>query len=212
MSIPIVNLKTQKARLADFTSGWRRHDHHDGIVFIDSNCTDAFLAAANDETCQAAILAVEEEQKHNDREAFRQAVIDTRQACGDTLGVAYTKSKGFHNQYGELDPAMPQIRELALRHAFLDGDYKTLTSIIENFGQNSVGKKHPKHSRPVSNRVFFAGGTYLKTNEGWYSVPEGDVLYMKAGFEHEPNLQKTDDADFDKLLVISRGTSIYSYE
>lgn len=197
-------MNIQNTRLADFTQGWKPHDDHPGIVLIDAGYPEIFMVAANDESCQAAILAVEESQKHTDREAFKRAALHTREAGEDMLGIYYSEKRGFYKPRGHLQSAMPQISALTKRHALMSGNREIVTSIIENFGKNSIGKVHPKHSHPVSNRVFFAGGTLLKTNNGWHGTPEGDCLYIKEGFEHEPNREKLPNAEFDKLLVVSR--------
>lgn len=199
-------------RLDDFPSGWKRHQDHSGIVLIEPGYKDIFLVAANDESCKAAILAFQEDQKYADREAFRQAVLKTREASEDVMGIDYSVKGGFHKQYGHLESAMPQIRDISFDHVHMSGDTEIVTSIIEDFGQSSVGEQHPKHSRPVSNRVFFAGGTLLETSEGWFPVPEADALYMKEGVKHEPNLEKIEGADFNKLLVVSRSAWMCNYD
>ena len=55
--------KNQNARLADFEYGWTRHPDHNGIVLIEHDYPQIFLIAADDASCQAAILTVTEEQK-----------------------------------------------------------------------------------------------------------------------------------------------------
>ena len=214
MNIQISNSALDSVCLDDFQVGWRPHEDRADIILIDPGYPEIFLAAANDDSCQAAILAFTEEQKYSDREAFRKAVLATRASADNHsgLGLYYSREKGVYDLSGQLGPALVQLHDITLRHSFMSGDQETVTSIIENFGYQSAGKKHPKHSRPISNRVFFANGTWLKTNEGWHAVPEGDLLYMKADFEHAPNLQKTEGADFDKLLVLSRAQRLYNYD
>lgn len=213
MNIPVTSFDPANACLADFTQGWKRHTDHPGIVLIEPGYNEIFLTAANDASCQAAILAVAEEQKHTDREAFRQAALYAKASSAKYMGISYSAEKGIIKGQDCLKPALQQIVQLSAQHAQMagTGNNRTLTSIIENFGANSTGK-HPKHSRPVSNRVFFAGGTLLKTNTGWDAAPEGDFLYIKEGFEHEPNLKKTAHANFDKLLVVSRSLYTSSYD
>lgn len=207
--------------LTAFPSGWERHPKDDKLVFVEAGHMDIFHAAANDPSCRAAILAVEEAEKARDREAFRNAwKTSTHQKPhevalkhhpktsisfsnhvkheGDILGLGFDIEK--------VRTPLETMIEFYRAHTQNRWD-RTYLEIIKNWRESDQDEEHLPHNFKVLNRVFCSGGTILPlSSAGEIQVPEGDFLFMKRGCQHHPERKTLQNQGQDRFTIAT-----YSY-
>lgn len=190
-------------KLTDFTSGFTRVSTNPKIVIATQ--LEIFLAAANDSSCQAAILKVPSEKKANDRDAFKQA-METAINKGDYFARSDFKAS---NEELTLDvqtikAAKTQLSEMGNLFCRLSGQPLATMYFFDNLHKRPADKHHKPHPYHVLNRVFFSAGTLLETSEGWFQVDEGDFLFMKPYMPHAPDFEREDNKDINRLTVLTR--------
>jgi len=211
--------------LTAFPSGWERHPEDDGLVFVEAGHMDIFHAAANDPSCRAAILAVEEAEKARDREAFRNAwKTSTHQKPHEVALKHHPKTSiSFSNHVkheGDILGLGFDIEKVRTPLETMISFYRqhqkprfdtTYIEIINGWRTtqgNLEDKKEPHdHGHPVLNRIFCSGGTVLPlTSAGEIQVPEGDFLFLKSECPHQPEKQTLQNQGQDRFTV-----AVYGY-
>ena len=168
----------------------------------------AARAAAADESYEAVILNVSEEQKNADRQALNELwnASPDRQGYKQLLSVYSFNStqRTLTLKEGYLDT--PTTRKLFLELNQLYHDITDLTesrSILRGTWRE-LPEEHKPHSYPVLNRVFFSKGTVLgNAQDGYYRVDEGDFLFMKPGCQHSPDFCTAENKLLKRLTMLA---------
>ena len=202
-----------RAKLSDFPTGWERNPDREDIVH--TSCLEIFRTAARDISCAAAILHIDDARKDFDRSAF----LEAWNILGFQKQLPFFQPDGVA-QLMKSDPEIwelsdtveqkakniePQLRELSELYCQMADQNRAMVSLIPNWREPEIdARRHAPHEFEVLNRVFFDTGTNLRTNEGIFTVPEGDFLYMKPYMEHYPGFMKAKDDKQPRLTVIVR--------
>jgi len=196
------------AALADFTSGWHRHDDNETIVV--TSHIDIFRTAADDASCRAAILNVGKSTKDADRAAFKKIWDNLgfqRSLAFDqtSLESVYSSDAAdFVKSPDELEPVDTQLIQMATLFTEMSKTSRASIWLFPNWRETQAeAKEHEPHPIDVLNRVFFSAGTLLETNTGVLQVPEGDFLYMKPFVKHCPELKSDHNHNNDRLTVVA---------
>ncbi|MFK7840046.1 MAG: hypothetical protein AB8B83_06910 [Bdellovibrionales bacterium] len=205
-------------KLGDFPSGWHRHKQDEGIVFTSQ--LDIFRVAANDASCRAAILSIEENKKAADRHAFKEMWENSAHNKPYPAALCHTPQRGIiASEHGGQDflmntlgfqagPAKQPLESMIeLYQSMIDPRTdRTLIEIYKNWRTNDDDEKHDPHPAKILNRIFFSGGTILPLSAaGEIQVPEGDYLFMKPWCEHMPERLTKENQGQERLTV-----SVYS--
>ena len=211
-----MNTLTTHKRLADFTEGWHRHPEDEKIVFVSH--LETFRAAAQDASCRAAIFAVDEETKAEDRAAFQSMWDNSSHNKPCTAILVHTPETGINpSDHGGFEACMDTVgfepgdaeRQIQDMINFYQENGnpqsdKTYLEIIKKWRTENDNKKHEPHKMAVLNRVFLSGGTILPLSAaGEIQVPEGDFLFMKPWCEHMPERLTTANQGQDRMTIVA---------
>jgi len=195
-------------RLADFTNGWHRHTDNDKIVV--TTRIDIFRTAANDASCQAAILRIEESAKHTDRSTFKKIWDALNFKASLPYDQTHLKTAFIGGQQQQLHTTEQlngvgeQLRTMASLFCNMSKAAGCTINLFPNWRESEQdARDHDPHPFEVLNRVFFSKGTMLPTNTGATQVDEGDYLYMKPYCAHYPEFKTRDNKAQDRLTIVA---------